>query len=605
LACQRVGLSNIEGAEIMHLSFFKNRIEIGLSLLLVAFIVLSLMPLLSSGYFNDDAISSQISYILKSENKTLLAYTFEAFWGWVKTQGRFYPLACYNYLIFLFLPLLTYKLTILLFVLFDVFLFGYLIKLMTNSRALAFLAMLMTPAFFQFRLINDPILSYHFLLQILFGELMISLIFFHKFLVEPKRSLMIISLIAYGMTALTYEISYLFFILHFLLAWEATKDLKKSIKSTWPFGALTGVMIIVSLLLRSHAAAILTPYQIHFEAGLYIKTVLRQVFAAFPLCYFMKDTARLFNLKRVFGVFQWQDIIMVGLAIYLFVITTKESFKQINAKFLMVFGSLLALVPTLMIALSPRHQALRSGEGYLSVYVSDFGMLLLLLGILMLALKYFGEQKRKYVLAIFGAAFVSVGLINLWCNRIVIEEANLWERYPRNLLEAALEHGLFDKVPPGALILTIPNNFWETPYLYYGHTKNKIRLLELAKIANDKSIQLNTDLSSNQIFIIKYSALSDELGYVFLSQVMRITPYKTIQSGNAAFEVTVRNIRAFKKDVHQQYNYALVDSNQNQKPQSIPAQSVLSQTIDNTQATYIFPTETETRVATLQFKTSP
>jgi hypothetical protein len=590
----------------MKINLFKNEFDIGPLTLLVGFVVFSLMPLLSSGYFNDDAISSQISYILKFENQTLWGYTTTAFGDWVKGQGRFFPLAWYIYYVFTFFKsLIAYKIAILIFVLFDIALFGYLIKQITGSRPFAFLAMLLTPAFFQFRFINDPILSYHFLLQILFGELMLSLIFLHKYLLESKRKFFVFSLTVYGMALLTYEISYLFFILQFMLAFEVLKDFRKTVKTTWPFGALTAVMIIVSLLLRSHAASIQMPYEIHFEPGLYVKTVLRQVFAAFPLCYFMKDTLRLFDLKRVFGAFQWQDIAGAGMAIYLFSIAEKQTFKQINASFLLIFGSLFTLIPTLMIALSPRHQALRSGEGYLNVYISDYGMLLLLLGVLLIGLKYIGESKRKYILATFGLAFVAVSLVNLWCNRIVVEEANFWERYPRNILELALDHGLIDKVPPGALILTIPNNFWETPYLYYGHSNKKIRLLELAKIAQEKSIQLNADLSKDQIFIIKYSALNDNLGYVFLGQVVRITPYKTLIPGNAAFEVTIRNIKGFKKEIHQKFGYVLVDSTQSQIPQAIPAESILTQVIDDTKAMYAFPSETETKVATLQFKAAP
>jgi hypothetical protein len=86
------------------------------------------------------------------------------FQAWVHGQGRFFPFAWYGYYVFfLFDVLILYKISIVLFILSSVGMFGLLVRKLTGSAPWALFAMLVAPACFQLRFGNDPILSYHLL----------------------------------------------------------------------------------------------------------------------------------------------------------------------------------------------------------------------------------------------------------------------------------------------------------------------------------------------------------------------------------------------------------------------------------------------------------
>ena len=101
----------------------------GLFALILIFTVLSLIPLLQSGYFNDDVLNSQVRGIINLDNWSLLDFTTHYFKGWIANQGRFYPLAWYLYVVFYYIDsLFIYKVCILVFICIDIIVFSAFLK---------------------------------------------------------------------------------------------------------------------------------------------------------------------------------------------------------------------------------------------------------------------------------------------------------------------------------------------------------------------------------------------------------------------------------------------------------------------------------------------
>lgn len=128
---------------------------LGCAALFLSITVLS--PLLNSGYIYDDNVNSMIRGILSYQGNTISQLFFDEIYTTFLPMGRFYPLAVYAYLIdFLVTDVFLYKLIILISVLITLLLFGYFVYLLTKSKALVVLSLLVIPISFQFRLYHDP-----------------------------------------------------------------------------------------------------------------------------------------------------------------------------------------------------------------------------------------------------------------------------------------------------------------------------------------------------------------------------------------------------------------------------------------------------------------
>ena len=215
----------------IHSLFSSNKKTILYIFIIVIFSIFYLFPLLDSGYFGDDAINSLIDSHLKMINMSLYDFTSDISTHWVHSQGRFFPLAWLVYTIFtIFNTILKYKIATLIIIIINIFIWGYFLFKTTKSKNISFLGMIIAPIFMQFRICHEPILAYSMLMQLLFLYLILSLILFQKYLETSKKIYIVLSTIIYILGLLTYEITYLFFIFHIFIAFNHTRDIKKTIK---------------------------------------------------------------------------------------------------------------------------------------------------------------------------------------------------------------------------------------------------------------------------------------------------------------------------------------------------------------------------------------
>jgi hypothetical protein len=509
--------------------------------------VISLSPVLESGFFGDDAINSWNSArsVLHGQGLGLgdLIHSILANVADWAQSGRFFPLSAYGAFLFYFVdghPLLL-KLFVLALILVDLGLLGYLATQITGSWALGVLAILITPLLFQLRLTayNDPIAAFSGLLQVVLTYTLIALALLQLYLKSGKRRYLVGSLAVYAVSLLTYEIGIPFFLLFAALTWlyPERRSLLMSARISWPFATLAGAAVALNMGLRlilkvafsgsadAYAQAVSASgltvsgaYIPNIAPDAILATLAHQVSAALPLSFqqlgvpglFPSFSADLtahpaFYLVLIAGY--GAMAVTLGLQLWREVLARSRAFRP---GLLVVLGSGLLILPNALISLSPRYQAETSwGIGYLPVYLSYFGVALLILALiyglfrlaasaehsvvvalstvitlalavgivyvsvanqthlglalLPLALTYglfriavSAERRSSATVALAAATALAltvgiayVGVVNHANNAIEVENGNAAVWYPRATIMTAMERGLLAGLPAG------------------------------------------------------------------------------------------------------------------------------------------------------------
>lgn len=123
---------------------------------------LALLPLLSSGFYADDMLNSQIRGHMIQTDRSLWGVTYFYANSWLSGGGHLFPLAFYCYSVFYMLGnVVFYKTFIFFLVLGCISAYYYFLKRLVNSESIAIIAISLLPLLFQFRVGWDPILSFH------------------------------------------------------------------------------------------------------------------------------------------------------------------------------------------------------------------------------------------------------------------------------------------------------------------------------------------------------------------------------------------------------------------------------------------------------------
>ncbi len=448
---------------------------------MLVFVILSLLPMLQSGFYWDDAYFSAQNVAMRVTGTSVL----QKVWNEVLhygSIGRINPFATFQFLMFYIFPNpVSYKTAIFLLVLLDCFLFYIFSKKLTANETMPLLLLLIFPLCVQFRVYHDPILSYYGLMQIMFAELMLALIFFLKFIESGRGRSRIFSLIFFTIGLLSYEMAYPLILLFPLISWSRRKSLSGCIRDCLPFGIIGSILLAASMALRLSAAGTAQAYAgttFSLQAGDFFPAWLYQTIAAFPFSYRLADTGALLGSQWIkehtifenswrgfFGGIRWTDLAGLAIASLLFSQIQKKGLRiKIKAEY-WLFGLSLLLLSGVTIAFSEKYQhQLLLGIGYLPVYYEYFAAVILIV-LLAVALFRFLRRfvQRDVILSVFFAAFAVLYLYNNQTNRHVVELLNQSFLYPRQTGEAALQSGILRDFDPETSILVSnnPNAHWE------------------------------------------------------------------------------------------------------------------------------------------------
>ena len=536
----------------------ENKLYIFLAIGTLLLAILMISPILRSGFISDDSINSFVKGSISYNHQTLTSYIY----NWIKVfqaTGRFAPLVLVNvYTLFTFInDLYQYKLTILIFVIIDLIAFCYFIKLVTVSSSLSILSILIAPLFFQFRPYHDPILSFNLLMQLIFLYTIVSLISLIIYLRGNKRKYLILSLLLYLLNLLTYEITYPFFILHFLIIYYMikVKDIKYMIKLASPFLILSLLCISIPIFMRIHAGVPFiggsnhatwgSAYIPNSDINIYMITLMKQTIAAFPLSYSINYIANIsfIGLKSFFSM---DTIIIMITFFFLYFILSQRMLKELselqlkpfNVKGLTTFGIGLLFLPNILISLSPKYQAeLTWGtNAYLPVYISYFGSIIIIICIINSIYIRIGYNRKNYIFAIsmmIAVIFSLTGAITYNSNLSTIENLNHAWLYPRILIEDGIKNGLFESVPEDSILLVDSDRMWDQPGFFIMNSDVRFRYVWSNYLASN-GYDLRQGLSkifpkfaingsigdkrfhfseSDKVFYLRYSSSDRQNGY--------------------------------------------------------------------------------------------
>jgi hypothetical protein len=467
---------------------------------LLAFNLLVNFRILQSGYFNDDIINSQVPGIVPYIFDTIFDLTKFYFLEWVNNQGRFFPLGWYGYYVFGYLDtLLAYKAFCLSSIIFSIFLFGYFVYELCQSKKLAYLVILISPVLFQYRFYFDPFLSWGSFMQIMLVYTCISLICLIKYARTKKTGFLIVSLLFYIFSLLTYEIAYSFFLFHIIIISytnrKTASDSTTSIMAAVPFVVVAFVCAGISLYLRSQATGIANSYTINWNLFSILKTFGYQISAALPLVY--NYTGRtIFQFSSLnFIISDWKNLILIIslplLLIYILRFEKSRLHGQKNKNLLLatIVGFLFICLPASLIALSPKIQGqLAFGVGYIPVYIQYFGTSLVLAIIV-------GTTHRKWLKSFLLMFIMITALHHSQSNSAVVDAVNKTYQYPRELLETFLKDSEFKAVQDhSTIIFNKPNHLHNKAFLNM-HTGKKLNV----EIGNGRILDPSTN--SGQYYV--------------------------------------------------------------------------------------------------------
>lgn len=509
-------------------------------LLLIAIVisVFYLTPLFYSGYIGDDAVNSlnaREGVILSGES--LWLHIEKIIWIWKDSQGRFFPLAWLGYSLYYYFPtLFGYKLLVAAWVLINILIWGLFINKITKSKFFTLALLILTPFFLQMRIYHEPILSYGGLMQATFIHTLLSLIFFQNYLEGKKKRWLALSMIFYSFALMTYEVSYIFFLFHLLLAFSHEKKISTTIKKSLGPVLTGGFFIGLAIYLRSNFTQFDIGYTINYDTYSYLKTLAKQILGGIPFSYhfgqmgyhinYLDCTGLLCAIKRI----TQGDLLLLALAVTSLSYAIKKITRPIPHLSLLLIGFLIATLPAVLTSLSVKHQGqLGWGTAYLPVYMQNFGMALIFFTLFHFGLLKIKRPIIKRIWSVFWVILLSTMiLVNLQNNRLVVESWNLGWHNVRILISDALQGGLFSSIPDNALILKNgdqPHDY-DNRLLFYRNTQRVFRDQHLAAYAAEiintkpeKPAFFIEKIGDDEKYIFKYNSYSEEQGYAFVSRI--------------------------------------------------------------------------------------
>jgi hypothetical protein len=444
----------------------------GLIYLVTAFslIFLSLNFILNTGFISDDSYNSQVRGTVLNNGSTIVNHFYNETKGWILGAGRFFPLHWYPYLIYYFTQSEVLIKTINLIVIsFGLFFFGLFTKEITNSFKVGLITIVATPIFFQLRAWHDPILSFTFLLPLIFLYLIVSLYLYQKFLNNNKNIYLYWSAIFHFLGLLTYEAGYLFFIIFIILALSSEKDTLKAIKKSWLPVGLNLLVILISILLKSKFnSEFNNDYpgaNLHLNFSNFVKAFSIQFSSGIPLNYLI--FSKFVSLKEV-----WlnSSFLSVGLSVIIIFGLLSSLEEKINFKILIYIGGSLMVLPAVLMGVSGHQKSLADvgfGFGYLPVYFQYFGFSFFSLGsILFIKNKFLSKGGKNVINILFIIMFFLIGLLHSGQNKFVANSTNSFYLYPRVLLKEALTSNLSSYINSKSIVIRAPRYPYDNEWFF-------------------------------------------------------------------------------------------------------------------------------------------
>ncbi|KTC84678.1 MULTISPECIES: hypothetical protein [Legionella] len=426
--------------------------------LLILFFLISSIPLFQFGFSGDDLYNSQIKGMLITQNKTLFAFTKGIIIEWINT-GRFYPISFITtYPLFYLIGdnVILYNLIHWIATLVSLgFVCLFLFKL-SNKKEYSLLFCSLVP-FCWFLSPNSPWVAQAFLLPLVISFIMLTLINYINFIQQYKIKYLFYMLLFFSLSLLTYEVAVIVPVLILALhCWAKEYDNKSKLIGTTTILLLTLTYGVIIFYLRQS-------YGVHYEGTSlgsihhFIPTFFNQFMGEFPLV-----NLYLFHEGLFYFPFSKSTYFI---ALLLLFYSTALIYRQLNkvstiphSRYVFLISLLLQITPAVMIGLSKRYQLeLRLGMSHIPVILQQIGlcmMLALIFNNIISFLSNYFKKKLTYLKLFFAILMSSMISISFVANQLSTNWYNQLTRYSRDIFEKSLKNGLFNNLPPDAMIIT-------------------------------------------------------------------------------------------------------------------------------------------------------
>ncbi len=501
--------------------------------LALGFLLWTLLPVLQSGFYWDDAMFSVQIPALRIDGGSIWQRTWDEIVNYA-ARGRINPFATFQFLTFYFFPsAILYKGLLIALTLLNAFLFYRFAVLFSRKSTGRILGVLILALCVQLRIYHDPMTGYYGLMQMMFAELMLALIWLIRFLTTGRKGWLIASLTLFAVGLMSYEMFYPMILLVMIVVWRYRESFWQRIRSLFPYAVLAAVLLSLSMILRADYAAVGETYA-GTEFSLNLPKILEtwwfQTSAAFPLSYRLADYDATIRNRLIFtdSLFQtapidilrsvrWQD---VAGAFVLMILSLDQMRRLKNERVPLsdwLFGLSLLLCSGMVISLSQKYQfELNPGIAYLPVWFGYFGAAWLLMCLIFWLVNKRAVSEKLAPLSIFiAASFAVVYLLNQQSALQVIERLNESFLYARRTGEAALQSGILTEAnvsDGGTLIPNHPDFLWEAGWdgaeargsFYALHSGSEVNVLSPTEYFSVSGSEMG-DSSQQNTFVIQYA----------------------------------------------------------------------------------------------------
>jgi hypothetical protein len=485
----------------------------GLELLILLFVFFYLFVITASPYLGDDVTNSLAKSYHFYTNMNILSYTQFQLARWL-SLGRFIPFAKFEYILFYLINrIFVYKLLIVLSVCVDIAIFGYFVRLVTSSRKIALLLMLISVIPFQFfTTYHNALYSYNFLVQLVLAYCLLYMIFLIKYLHTKKKVFLVFSLIFFTIGLGTYELvfAFAFFIPVILLKYAKTQ--KNGLFTAIPYAAIYLIYLSIYFFIKLfiiHTTAY-SGITVIFNPSVIFKTFVEQFTAAFPLSNYLlfKMPFINYNIKSIIKSIRVEDIMLVVMFFtLLYFINHLKSDKPAKSEkksmivILAIISFGLMVFPSAMLSLMAKYQSeLSLGIGYIPLYIEYFGVAIFLFLLYLLVIKLVKWRSAQRVLnAVICLFLCFVILISQQNARAYINYAQLYNQDYQVYAKDATQAGLLNSIDDTKTIVTFNPFMYSAENLFYSnYSMKKVNTIEIGSFI---SSEFNDNNSANMMFI--------------------------------------------------------------------------------------------------------
>lgn len=454
-----------------------------LEIMILGLTFLMLEPMLRGGYYWDDSVNATI-YGIEKIDGVPLTENILSFMRRYLELGRVNILSIYYYFFFYIQDPLIYKTLILIFILSNQVIAAKVVRMITGSKRMGQLVMLIVLLSFQFRPYQDALNGFYALMQLILILILGTVYWLVKFTRTKQVRYLVVSLLLFSAGLFTYEVVFPFMLMVPLLVWADSRRFKRALLISLPYAVIWGIALVTVYYVRVHLATGSAysgvAFNLNFPAML--NAYRNQTLAAFPLNFhiFGNEASILGRVYSIESIFRFSPLTLIramtvkdfGLAAIaaallfrVFSRLTNEA-RPSGLRTLGVLGGALLFLSGSAIAVSQRYQGqLIAGLGYLPVYLGCFGFAILV-AMAIGAVSYRLRRRGYYypwILKFMVTVYVTVFAVTIQDNRKILNLLDQTFLHPYRAGRAALEMGIFDFLPADATVLTLnPGDYlWE------------------------------------------------------------------------------------------------------------------------------------------------